>query len=106
MVRTFIVFLMLLVVFLAGILLGVERGQFASSSDPEKEAVLQEDNMDEQTVEDRQIEEKEIEEENYLTDPDGKTHLMQKTASFLETGVSGFYDVIVQMLYQFSSLFF
>jgi predicted PurR-regulated permease PerM len=35
-----------------------------------------------------------------------ENHLSQKTASFLETIVKGFYDVIVEILYSVSQLFF
>jgi len=37
---------------------------------------------------------------------DGQIHTTQKVASFLEKGVKGFYEIVVEVLYQISSLFF
>lgn len=34
------------------------------------------------------------------------SHFTEKTASFLETAVKGFYEVVVEILYQISSLFY
>lgn len=103
MVRSFIVFLMLLVVFLAGMLLGGERGQYASGTAEMEQ--LQERNWDGQSTEEQNEQKIEME-ETYLGEPEDNPHLTQKAASALETGVRGFYDLVVQTLYQISSLFF
>ncbi|HLR41027.1 MAG TPA: hypothetical protein VK091_05080 [Virgibacillus sp.] len=106
MLRSFIVFLMLIVVFLGGMLVGIDRGQIAVNHDDKQEVEISaEQNENMQKKDSERIVEVEKNDE-YLTDSDEPMHLTQKTASLLEAGVKGFYEVVVQMLYQISQLFY
>ncbi|HLR66506.1 hypothetical protein [Virgibacillus alimentarius] len=109
MVRSFIVFLMLIVVFLAGMLFGIDRGQIASKpveTDTERIVNHEEEKMDEgEIIEKERILQIEEADETTTADVEPDNHLTQKTASVLEAGVKGFYEIIVQILYQISQLF-
>lgn len=109
MVRSFIVLLMLTVVFLAGMVLGVDRGQSAINPDVdvEQEVEVPEPSENKQMIEkERIVQAEEASNEEIVDAEEEPMHLTQKTASLLETGVKGFYEMVVQMLYQISQLFF
>lgn len=103
MVRSFVVLLLLIVVFLTGMLIGIDREQNTYIKN-----VPAEFNVSESTEHiahwDVEDEEQFIVEEQTLNtkQPEQAT---QKVASFLEAGVKGFYEIIVEVLYQVSSLF-
>lgn len=98
--RSFVVLLMLVIVFLVGMIIGIEREQVTSNE------------KDDEQVEEISIVSIEHEEANIpeastsQEDIDKSLHLTQKTASVLETSIKGFYNIIVEILYQFSKLFF
>ncbi|GAB3795288.1 hypothetical protein [Virgibacillus kimchii] len=102
MIRSFIVLLLFAVFFLSGMLYGVERG--IQETPP---AVTEESSSE--SVQDKiafyEQRDSSVETEDILATTEGKS-LTQQTASFLEAGVKGVYDVIVHLLYQFAQLFF
>jgi len=106
MLRSFIVFLMLIVVFLGGMLVGIDRGQIVVNHDDKQEVDISAEQNENKQTEDKKRIVKVEENDEYLTDSDEPMHLTQKTASLLEAGVKGFYEVVVQILYQISQLFY
>ncbi len=105
MARVFILFLMLVVVFLAGMLLGMDRGHVAPVREMETQ-IYDETAENEPETENAQTENDQPPEDLYIDETDGPAHLTQKAASILGSAVSGFYNLIVHMLYQVSSLFY
>jgi hypothetical protein len=102
MIRSFIVLLLLAVFFLSGMLYGIDQGNIAAPAPVMEDQ--QKENESEEIVffnyekpEAANSEMLESVEENNFT---------QQTASFLEAGVKGVYDVIVHILYQIAQLFF
>ncbi|WP_373892860.1 hypothetical protein ACUL41_08695 [Virgibacillus natechei] len=101
MARAFIVILLLAVFFLTGMLYGMDNNNVAindksgQSEEPDQAVVIEEEEVE--TVETSSID---------LMDRQEPVHFIQKAASFLETGVKGFYEAVVQILYQVSQLFF
>lgn len=103
MMRSFIVLLLLIVVFLAGVLIGMERnegGMYVNNNSSEINEVEQTDKV---------IHWEEDEEllmlEKQMLEMESPEQTTQKVATFLEAGVKGFYEVIVEALFQISSLF-
>lgn len=100
--RSFIVLLLLTVVFLSGMLIGMDRKEesHANNIPSEMNVIEQTDNLaygdgyEEQPVIVEQI-----------IEIEGPAQTTQKIASFLEAGVKGFYEIIVEVLFQVSSLF-
>lgn len=101
MLRITVLLLMFLVVFLSGMLLGIDRGNGHSI-----------DSVDSFIREEIVVEESspQVEQEVIVTDQavevEAPVHVTQKAASLLEAGVSGFYELLVDILYYLSSLFF
>ncbi|GAB4073391.1 hypothetical protein GCM10028778_09120 [Barrientosiimonas marina] len=94
--RTLIVMLSLAVFFLIGLVIGMDRENQANQTDSDKTV--------EQAEEKQVIVEELPEEEPEMSDsPD---HLTQKTAQFLESGVKGFYEIVVGMTYDLVQVFF
>ncbi|MEC5422200.1 hypothetical protein QGM71_01665 [Virgibacillus sp. C22-A2] len=100
MVRSFVVLLLLAVFFLTGVLYGMDRGEISLHDEATKEVEL----VESQELASTQMVLVEQELDNHNMEE--AEHFTQKTASFLEAGVKGFYEVIVQILYQVSQLFF
>lgn len=97
MVRSFIVLLLLAVFFLAGTVYGTDRGNNAINNE-KVETIEMSDNMEQMVMaETSEIDSSEI------TEP---THPTEKAASIMGAAVTGFYEVVVQILYQVSQLFF
>ncbi|MFD1850225.1 hypothetical protein [Oceanobacillus bengalensis] len=106
MVRSIIVLLLFVVFFLSGTLYGMSqdnRTETAADHKSEETIFVPEKTTDIEREEET-IVSKSIDED--VMDTDHNEHLTQKTASFLETSVQGFYEVVVQILYQISNLFF
>src|SRR5690625_2908491 len=114
MVRSFVSLLLLVIVFLVGMVIGADREQDVipvnnkqqEESEFTEEKVQLENDAD-ITTEDGEplfIEDQEMEEQTASVDQSG--HSTLKIASFLESIVTGFYNIIVDILYQISSLFF
>ncbi|WP_077327080.1 hypothetical protein [Virgibacillus siamensis] len=99
--RSMLVLLLLVVFFLTGLVLGMDRGQ--------KETGLQEkDSVRKESVEHVQVttvpKKRETDKEVIKAEP--PETLAQKTASFMENSVKGFYNVVVELLYSFVRVFF
>lgn len=107
MIRSVIFLLLFALFFLTGMLYGMDRENYAMPNSsvnqeetvpdtaPEKEPIAIEEAVNE-TVTDQNLHSPESE----------SKHFTEKAASFLGTAVKAFYDVVVQILYQISQLFF
>ncbi|UJL44890.1 hypothetical protein KFZ58_10665 [Virgibacillus sp. NKC19-16] len=98
MARSFIVILLLAVFFLTGMLYGMDNDDTAINDESEgsdQAVVIEEEEIE--TIESSSID---------VMDRQEPVHFVQKAASFLETFVKGFYELVVQGLYQVSQLFF
>ncbi|WP_047986339.1 hypothetical protein [Ornithinibacillus californiensis] len=104
------VMLLLVICFLVGAIVGIDyNGKAVESIKPtaiqevtETQAQVQQ-TVNETVQEPEVVNQQVVAQELSNSNPD---HLSQKTASFLEVIVQGFYDLIVQILYQISQLFF
>lgn len=99
--RSLVVLLLLALFFLVGMVVGIDRGE--SSTDPIQNT--------EKTVNQEKVEEKQVmvveqtASENVMT-AEAPKHFTQKMATFLEAGVQGFYELIVEVIYQIVQVFF
>src|SRR5690625_139778 len=104
MVRSFVYLLLLIVVFLTGMLLGIDRDRDMVSSPEASESMPAASASDFGTDDDSSFDESnQVEVANQI---EPKAHFTQKAASFLEGGVKGFYEVVVKIFYQTSRFFF
>lgn len=101
--RSFIVLLLLVVVFLAGLLIGIDREQSTYANILPNETNIIEST--EQVIYWEEQEEEEFILENQPLNIEGPEQATQKIATFLEAGVKGFYEAVVEVLFQISSLF-
>ncbi|AXI09508.1 hypothetical protein CUC15_11510 [Oceanobacillus zhaokaii] len=103
MVRTFIIILLLAVFFLAGIQYGTDRNLNIAN-------VATTENTDLTLTEQAPIvTEAEVVSEmttGNIIEADKQEHLIPKLASFLEGAVKGFYEIVVEILYQIAQVFF
>lgn len=112
MVRSTVFLLLFIIVFLTGIVYGSNQDTKDYTNQPEEnvEDVYDDENgNDAEEIDALTINEELIEaNDGYIESaiPHQSLTLTQKTASFLEVGVKGFYNVVVDVLYQFSKLFF
>lgn len=102
MIRSFFTVFLLLVVFFAGMTFGIKREQ----SPPDFTSYISE----EDSTEAAEIVGRELAQHNHEADHvvevDGPSPSTEKTAAIFEAGVKGFYNFIVEMLYQLANLFF
>ncbi|RLL48029.1 hypothetical protein D8M04_01755 [Oceanobacillus piezotolerans] len=108
MLRIISTILLLAVFFLSGAVYGMnqEDNKFKLSENPE---VSIEENIALRTEEDEIISYSNPVDQSVSEDvlsAEGKVEYTQKTASFLETSVQGFYEIIVTILYQIANIFF
>lgn len=99
--RSLVVLLLLALFFLAGMVLGIDRGQ--NTVEPIQKI--------EKSVNREKAEEKQVVVVDQTTNEDVITaeapvQLTQKTATFLEAGVQGFYELTVEIIYQIVQVFF
>ncbi|MEN2465033.1 hypothetical protein [Ornithinibacillus sp. FSL M8-0202] len=104
------VVLLLVICFLVGAIVGVDHtGKQVPATDTRTGSeVVEASSQIQQTTNDKSenpeiVNQTTITEELSVSNPD---QLSQKTASFLEVVVQGFYDLVVEILYQISQLFF
>lgn len=100
--RSFIVLLLLVVVFLTGMLIGLERKEGMRSNNITSEIHVVEQ-VDQLTQSELHEDQSMIEKQPFEVGEQEQT--TQKVAAFLEAGVKGVYEVIVEVLFQVSSLF-
>ncbi|SDQ48428.1 hypothetical protein [Virgibacillus salinus] len=99
--RSLVVLLLLALFFLVGIVVGLDRGE--SATDPIQST--------ENTVRTEEVEEKQVvvveqtTSENIMT-AEAPVQFTQKIAKFLEASVQGFYEIIVEVIYQIVQVFF
>jgi biopolymer transport protein ExbD len=105
------VLLLLVVCFLVGTLVGIEHNgksilpvsTNATNTEEKVSTPEVKQTANQKTQETEIVNQQTVAEELSASSTD---HLSQKTASFLEVIVQGFYDLIVQILYQISQLFY
>ncbi|MBC5638785.1 hypothetical protein H8S33_18605 [Ornithinibacillus sp. BX22] len=104
------VVLLLVICFLVGAIVGVDHtGKHVPATDTSTASeIVEASSQVQQTTNDKPenpeiVNQTTITEELSVSNPD---QLSQKTASFLEVVVQGFYDMVVEILYQISQLFF
>lgn len=111
--RFFIIVLLLVIFFLSGALYGMNQDSFVMDRKPEHSIVSENPSTIPAKVEEE--ENTELKEEGTATvetvDKDilavnNKAQATNKAASFLETSVQGFYEVVVQILYEIANIFF
>ncbi|SFA70078.1 hypothetical protein SAMN04488072_101100 [Lentibacillus halodurans] len=101
--RTVIILLSLALFFLTGLIIGMDR------SNQENEAYSDVEEVIEETGEasEKQVLIKDQEStDKQLAVPESPEHFTHKAASFLESGVKGFYELIVSVTYQLIQVFF
>ncbi|MFD1038536.1 hypothetical protein ACFQ3N_09040 [Virgibacillus byunsanensis] len=107
MVRSIIVLLLVAVFFLTGMVLGIDKGQNSASTVVEDEVKTTIQDQDLESVEkvtNKDVLEPEV--NNNIMNIQEPVHFTQKMANFLETLVKGFYDIVVEIVYQIAQLFF
>lgn len=100
MIRTLAGLLLLLAVFFTGLVLGIKQDDKISDPLPREINYPSEEIVDQEVFSANNLVEN--------TDPleaEVPIHTTQKTASFLEKGVNGFYNIVINVMYQISSLF-
>lgn len=111
MLRFLISLLLLVVVFLSGMIIGIDRGKDQESNIVQQEVEIVPNHIDGETNEhvlstDSSDTQNEQIINNDILNNDKEVFMTQKVAAFLETGIKGFYELIVNILYQISSLFY
>lgn len=97
--RSILVLLLLAVFFLTGLVLGVDRGQdngLANENTVSKEKV--------ENVKVAQVSRQTKNEDVMKAEP--PPNLTQQAASFMESSVKGFYNLVVELIYGFVHVFF
>lgn len=109
--RAFVLLLMLIIVFLTGMLFGVKKTQTISTQTTKNSSAEIEQSSPETNQEDnrqeKQTKPKQEKQSDSNTDQkDDDQYFTHKTASFLEKGVKGFYNIVVEVMYGLSKVFF
>lgn len=99
--RSLVVLLLLALFFLVGIVVGLDRGENATDPIQSTENTITQEKVDEKQV---MVVEKTTS-ENTMT-AEAPVHSTQKMATFLEASVQGFYDIVVEVIYQIVQVFF
>lgn len=108
--RFMITLLLCAVIFLSGIVFGIKQEDTSEQAplsriNPDENIVYHlEDENQAKDIEKELIENNDEYNRNYY--PPQTLTITQKTAVFLEMGIKGFYNIVVEGLYQFSKLFF
>lgn len=104
------VVLLLVICFLVGAIVGMEHNpKSILANETEAKTVSVESDEEKHKMEDNGANDVEIMNEEAVAQELANTnqeHFSQKTASFLEEVVQGFYDLVVEVLYQLSQVFF
>lgn len=100
MIRAFVGLLLLLAVFFTGLVLGIQQDEEISETLPRGIIHPSEEIVGQDVF----IANNELENSEYI-ETETPNHTIQKTASFLERGVIGFYNLIINVMYRISSLF-
>src|SRR5699024_6643951 len=108
MSRFISIMLLLTVFFLIGMVFGMNQSTTTKQKPNNIDEQIQENIS---PAEDVYSDEKEVKEMNQVEntdvmEPSAALSVTQKTASIIETGVKGFYEIVVGILYQIAQLFF
>lgn len=104
--KSIVILLLLLLFFMSGMMFGADRTEEAS---PEVSPVNPIEAKETETVQSVAIQTSTVQNNQSPADVEYKsasTHFTQKMASFIEGIVKGFYEIIVQLLYQVAQLFY
>lgn len=108
MIRLLILMMVLIIVFLTGMLMGMDREQSSYSMplEEEQEEMVPLFNQTESYVsDDQKLYEDEVSETSNEQLERSSSHFIENLALFLEKIVKGFYEIIVELLYQITRLF-
>lgn len=105
MLRSIVVLLLLAVFFLTGMLYGLHKDEAIILEEPKAEQ-LDESKEDLPVSGNEKGKEDSPDISSTSLQMEEPTNLTQKTASIMEAGVKGFYEAIVQIMYQISQVFF
>ncbi|TFJ94064.1 hypothetical protein [Lentibacillus salicampi] len=102
--RSLIILLSLTVFFLTGLIVGMDRSSQENTGDQrvdemamqEEQEIVREINSGEENPADKEV----------VMSPEAPEHFTYKAASFLESSVKRFYELIVGALYQLTQAFF
>jgi len=105
--RLMVYFLLLVIIFLAGMLIGIdqERNAPKDKDDRLQIASVQSEKISSANEKKNKEELSDAQQSDYVEDMEENLHFTQKVASFLEKGVKIFYELIVNLLYEISRLF-
>lgn len=96
--------LILIIIFLMGMVFGMNQESMSSETQsPLSEATHFEEEEEEEVI---IVNESPEQEEEDMEENASALSMTQKTASVLEMGVKGFYEMVVDVLYQIAQLFF
>ncbi len=96
--RSLVVLLLLALFFLVGIVVGLDRGE--NAADPIQSTETQE------KVDEKQVMTVEKATNEDIMAAEAPVHFTQKIATFLEASVQGFYEIVVEVIYQIVQVFF
>ncbi|MFB4166529.1 hypothetical protein [Virgibacillus sp. JSM 102003] len=99
--RSLVVLLLLALFFLVGIVVGLDRGENENNPIQNTENTITQEKADEKQV---VAVEKTTSED--IMKAEAPEHFTQKTATFLEASVQGFYEIVVEVIYQIVQVFF
>ncbi|SFD55731.1 hypothetical protein SAMN05216238_102197 [Lentibacillus persicus] len=100
--RTLVVLLSLIVFFLTGLITGMDRTQ----QENDRDTYTAEEVSDTETIEEETVVIEQEAPTNNTEEPAGALHLTQKAAGLLESAVTGFFELVVNMAYQLAEVFF
>ncbi|HLR08262.1 MAG TPA: hypothetical protein VK136_03225 [Bacillota bacterium] len=102
--RSLVVLLLITVFFLAGLVVGIDRGQIDSEEIPA--TIETEEITDTEENQGAPLAQEQMVDEHLVDAGASSAHFTQKAAASMEAIVTRFYDLVVQILYQIAQLFF
>lgn len=103
MFRLITILLMLAICFLGGMLYGVDHKKSTQPEVPHHSIDIQPEIKSPSNTDSAKVQQTAVEQQ---PSPAREQLLTEKTASILEAGMKGFFEIIVQLMYQFAKLFF
>ncbi|ALX48134.1 hypothetical protein [Lentibacillus amyloliquefaciens] len=100
--RTLVILISLVLFFLTGFVMGMDR----THQENDEVSHVAEDVSDSETMEARQVVVEQERGPDHTKEIEEQGHFTQKAATFLESGVKGFFELIVNMAYQLVRVFF
>lgn len=101
MIRSMFMLLLFIIIFLVGMVVGIDRSQMSMVNNLD-ETIATDDEMTEEAIEIEEI----VIEQNDIMEERSSVHFTHKIASILEASIKGFYNIVVEIMYQIASLFY